>query len=150
MARRNAAPQLLLDNQLCFALYRATRAVQRSYAPHLAELGLTYPQYLAMLVLWEEEPLTVGALGERLHLDSGTLTPLLKRLQEAGLVERRRDEDDERRVNIVLTRRGRALRAKAEGVPAKVFDCYGFSIADGAALRSTLNELSDRIEAVAG
>lgn len=151
MARETHPPQLLLDNQLCFALYRATRAVQRSYAPHLAELGLTYPQYLAMLVLWEEDgPLTVGALGERLHLDSGTLTPLLKRLQEAGFVERRRDEDDERRVNIVLTRRGRALRAKAEGVPAKVFDCYGFSIADGAALRSTLNELSDRIEAVAG
>ena len=150
MARRNAAPQLLLDNQLCFALYRATRAVQRSYAPHLAELGLTYPQYLAMLVLWEEEPLTVGALGERLHLDSGTLTPLLKRLEEAGIVERYRDAEDERRVTVSLTRAGRALRAKAEGVPAKVFDCYGFSIADGAALRSTLNELSDRIEAVAG
>jgi len=146
MARRNAAPQLLLDNQLCFALYRATRAVQRSYAPHLAELGLTYPQYLAMLVLWEEEPLTVGALGERLHLDSGTLTPLLKRLEEAGLVERYRDADDERRVNISLTRAGRALRARAEDVPAKVFGCYGFSLADGVALRETLNALSDRVE----
>jgi MarR family transcriptional regulator, organic hydroperoxide resistance regulator len=151
MARDTHPPQLMLDNQLCFALYRATRAIQRSYAPHLAELGLTYPQYLAMLVLWEADgPLTVGALGERLHLDSGTLTPLLKRLQEAGLVERRRDEGDERRVNIALTRRGRSLRTRAEGVPAKVFGCYGFSVADGVALRTTLNELSDRVEAATG
>ncbi len=147
MARQPHPPQLILDNQLCFALYRATRAVQRSYAPHLAELGLTYPQYLAMLVLWEAEgPLTVGALGERLHLDSGTLTPLLKRLEDAGLVERRRDADDERRVNVVLTRAGRALRARAEDVPAKVFGCYGLSSADGAVLRDTLNALSDRVE----
>ncbi len=149
MARRTHPPQLLLDNQLCFALYRATRAVQRSYAPHLAELGLTYPQYLALLVLWEEDgPLTVGALGERLHLDSGTLTPLLKRLEEAGIVERYRDAEDERRVNVSLTRAGRALRQRAEGVPAKVFGCYGFSVADGAALRDTLNALSDRVEGI--
>lgn len=151
MARRTHAPQLLLDNQLCFALYRATRAVQRSYAPHLAEIGLTYPQYLAMLVLWEaERPLTVGMLGERLHLDSGTLTPLLKRLEEAGLVERRRDEADERRVNVALTHQGRALRTRAEDVPAKVFGCYGFSVADAAELRDTLTALSDRIETVVG
>lgn len=150
MPRETTPPQLQLDNQLCFALYRATRAVQRSYAPHLAELGLTYPQYLAMLVLWEaREPLTVGALGERLHLDSGTLTPLLKRLQEAGLVERRRDDADERRVLITLTRRGRALRDRAKDVPEKVFGCYGFSIADAAALLGTLNGLSERVEAVA-
>lgn len=147
MARQPHPPQLILDNQLCFALYRATRAVQRSYAPHLAELGLTYPQYLALLVLWEADgPLTVGALGERLHLDSGTLTPLLKRLEDAGLVERRRDADDERRVNVALTRSGRGLRAKAEGVPAKVFGCYGLSAAEGAVLRDTLNALSDRVE----
>ena len=151
MARETHPPQLLLDNQLCFALYRATRAVQRSYAPHLAELGLTYPQYLAMLVLWEaEQPLTVGALGERLHLDSGTLTPLLKRLQEAGLVERRRDDADERRVLVVLTAQGRALQTRAEGVPEKVFGCYGMTVAEGAALRDTINALSDRVEDLAG
>lgn len=144
---RRTPPQLLLDNQLCFALYRASRAVQRGYAPHLAELGLTYPQYLTMLVLWEADaPITVGALGERLRLDSGTLTPLLKRLEEAGLVERRRDADDERRVNIALTSAGRDLRDRARDVPAKVFACNGLTIAESIALRDTLHLLSDRFE----
>jgi DNA-binding MarR family transcriptional regulator len=148
MTRKGHPPQLLLDNQLCFALYRASRAVQRGYAPHLAELGLTYPQYLTMLVLWETDaPLTVGAIGERLRLDSGTLTPLLKRLEDTGLVERRRDADDERRVNIALTDDGRALRARAAGVPAKVFACNGLTIAESIALRDTLTALAERFEA---
>ena len=148
MTRQGHPPQLLLDNQLCFALYRATRAVQRGYAPHLAELGLTYPQYLTMLVLWEADAaLTVGAIGERLRLDSGTLTPLLKRLEDTGLVERRRDAADERRVNIALTDDGRALRSRAEGVPAKVFACNGLTVAESMALRDTLTALSDRFEA---
>ena len=150
MARRTHPPQLALDNQLCFALYRATRAVQRTYQPFLLELGLTYPQYLAMLVLWEAPaPLTVGAVGERLHLDSGTLTPLLKRLEESGLVQRQRDPDDERRVNIALTAAGRALRRRAEPVPGQVFACYELSIEEAAALRDTLNALSDQIDAAA-
>lgn len=147
MTRQGHPPQLLLDNQLCFALYRATRAVQRGYAPHLAELGLTYPQYLTMLVLWEADaPLTVGAIGERLRLDSGTLTPLLKRLEDTGLVERRRDADDERRVNVALTHEGRALRSRAAGVPAKVFACNGLTIAESIALRDTLTTLAERFE----
>jgi MarR family transcriptional regulator, organic hydroperoxide resistance regulator len=148
MNRPPHPPQLLLDNQLCFALYRATRAVQRGYAPHLAELDLTYPQYLTMLVLWEADaPLTVGTIGDRLHLDSGTLTPLLKRLEETGYLERRRDPSDERRVNIALTPEGRALRDRAEGVPAKVFACNGLTVAESLALRDTLVTLSERFEA---
>jgi len=147
---REAHPQLLLDNQLCFALYRASRAVQRGYAPHLADLGLTYPQYLTMLVLWESDgPLTVGAIGERLRLDSGTLTPLLKRLEETGLVQRRRDPDDERRVNIELTDVGLALRERAADVPQRVFACYGLSLDEAVALRTALNALSDQVDAVA-
>ena len=151
MPARPYPPQLALDSQLCFALYRASRAVQRSYQPFLIELGLTYPQYLAMLVLWEAEgPLTVGAVGERLHLDSGTLTPLLKRLEESGLVERHRDPADERRVNIALTPAGRTLRRRAERVPGQVFACYGLSLDEAVALRDTLNALSDQIDAAGG
>src|SRR4051794_13833962 len=101
--------QLELGRQLCFALYTASRAVTRAYAAPLGELGLTYPQYLVLLALWArpEEPRTVGALGQAVQLDSGTLTPLLKRLEAAGLVHRRRDQADERRVLIELTAAGR-------------------------------------------
>jgi DNA-binding MarR family transcriptional regulator len=106
-----------LDEQLCFALYRASRAVVRAYADLLAPLGLTYPQYLTMLVLWETDGVPVKRLGERLVLDSATLTPLLKRLEQQGLVSRRRDADDERVVRIHLTPAGRALQEKARDVP---------------------------------
>ena len=102
---------LLLDNQLCFALYSASLAMTKLYKPLLDELGLTYPQYLAMLVLWERDGLTVSELGERLSLDSGTLTPLLKRLEAAGLIARIRAVEDERRVHITLTAAGRKLKA---------------------------------------
>lgn len=111
---------LLLDRQVCFPLYAATNLLNRLYGPVLKPLGLTYPQYLVMLVLWEEEPQTVGALGARLYLDSGTLTPLLKRMEQAGLVSRTRDTEDERRVLIGLTERGRALRADALHVPETI------------------------------
>ena len=111
---------LQLDNQLCFALYSASLAMTRLYKPLLEPLGLTYPQYLALLVLWERDGLAVNELGERLFLDSGTLTPLLKRLEASGLVERQRDPQDERRVRIRLTPQGRALRERAESVPACV------------------------------
>ncbi|MDD3446954.1 MAG: MarR family transcriptional regulator [Zavarzinia sp.] len=104
---------LRLDDQLCFALYSASHLMTRAYRPMLAAIGLTYPQYLAMLVLWEADDLTVGALGERLFLDSGTLTPLLKRLEALGHVERRRDPADERQVRVRLTESGRALEAEA-------------------------------------
>jgi DNA-binding MarR family transcriptional regulator len=110
-------PDLKLDQQLCFPLYAASNLLTRLYRPLLEELGLTYPQYLVMLALWELAPAGVGELGERLHLDSGTLTPLLKRLEAAGLVERLRDSRDERRVRVSLTAKGRSLKAKAQPVP---------------------------------
>lgn len=108
--------QLLLDRQLCFALYSASLAMTRAYAPLLADLRLTYPQYLAMLVLWETDGLSLGEVGARLFLDSGTLTPLMKRLEAQGLVERRRGLQDERTLSLHLTREGRALRRRASAV----------------------------------
>lgn len=108
---------LLLDRQVCFPLYAATNLLNRLYGPVLRPLGLTYPQYLVMLVLWERQPQTVGSLGARLHLDSGTLTPLLKRMEAAGYVTRTRDHEDERRVIISLTEKGTALREQAVHVP---------------------------------
>jgi DNA-binding MarR family transcriptional regulator len=141
-------PQLELDNQLCFALYNASRAMTRAYGPLLADLGLTYPQYLAMLVLWESEgPITVGALGDQLHLDSGTLTPLLKRLAQLGFVQRDRDPADERRVLITLTTAGQGLRDQAEGVPAKAFACFGLEPRQAQALKDQLAELAESLAA---
>ena len=113
-------PALLLDNQLCFALYSASLAMTKLYKPLLAELGLTYPQYLVLLVLWEQDDVIVSTLGERLFLDSGTLTPLLKRMEAAGLLVRTRSAQDERRVQISLTEVGRKLKARAARVPACV------------------------------
>ena len=116
-ASKDKDDPLLLDRQVCFPLYAATNLLNRLYGPVLRELGLTYPQYLVMLVLWEQQPQTVGALGERLYLDSGTLTPLLKRMEAAGHVNRTRDPEDERRVIITLTKTGEALREQAVHVP---------------------------------
>jgi DNA-binding MarR family transcriptional regulator len=107
-----------LDRQVCFPLYAASNLLTRLYRPVLAEIGLSYPQYLVMLVLWKQTPQTVGSLGDRLNLDSGTLTPLLKRMELAGLVTRTRDAEDERRVLIELTPEGRALREAVRNVPA--------------------------------
>lgn len=109
---------LLLDRQICFPLYAASNLLNRLYRPVLAQLNLTYPQYLVMLVLWETAPCSVGTLGEKLFLDSGTLTPLLKRLAANGLVERQRDPTDERRVLISLTAQGQALKQQAAIIPA--------------------------------
>jgi DNA-binding MarR family transcriptional regulator len=122
MTHKTAAadPALQLENQLCFALYSASLAMTKVYKPLLAGLGLTYPQYLVLLVLWQETGLTVSQLGERLYLDSGTLTPLLKRLEGAGLVTRLRDVADERQVRINLTAAGRALKSRAAAVRACV------------------------------
>ena len=123
-------PALLLDNQLCFALYSTSLAMTKIYKPLLAPLGLTYPQYLAMLVLWEQDGIMVSELGERLYLDSGTLTPLLKRLEAMGLIARLRDVADERRVHVTLTTAGRKLKAKAAVIPACVVSAAGCSPAD--------------------
>ena len=138
-------PQLRLDGQLCFALYAASRAVIKAYGPLLDEIGLTYPQYLTMLVLWERDELSVGELGAQLHLDSGTLTPLLKRLAALQLVVRHRDEADERRVIISLTKRGRALRSPAECIPGAMFSQLGLAPKDAALLLRQLTELTARL-----
>jgi DNA-binding MarR family transcriptional regulator len=120
-------PQLELDAQLCLPLYAASRAVTRRYGDLLADAGLTYPQYLTMLALWGGAPLTVGDIGTRLHLDTGTLTPLLKRLEQAGLVVRRRDPADERRVLIEPTTAGWALREQVTEVPGELGESIGLS-----------------------
>ena len=142
-------PQLELDRQLCFALYTASRAVVRSYAPLLEDAGLTYPQYITMLVLWEapERPRSVGELGERLHLDSGTLTPLLKRLSALGYVTRSRDAEDERRVLVTVTAEGLALRDRLAAVPASFLSCLNVDVAEASALRDQLTALTMALEA---
>lgn len=134
---------LRLDDQLCFPLYAAARAIQQHYRPLLARLGLTYPQYLVMLVLWETDGLSVSAIGARLHLDSGTLTPLLKRMAAADRVERRRSTTDERVVTIHLTPEGHALRSRAEAVPTQLVGCLAPHTAelDVARLKHDLDRL---------
>lgn len=141
-------PALLLDNQLCFALYSASLAMTKLYKPLLDALGLTYPQYLVMLVLWERDGTTVSALGERLFLDSGTLTPLLKRLEAAGLLARVRDAQDERRVRITLTPSGRALRTEAERIPGCVLQSTHCPLPELMALTTQLQGLRDQLSAL--
>ena len=136
---------LLLDNQLCFALYSSSLAMTKLYKPLLDELGLTYPQYLAMLVLWERDGLMVSQLGERLHLDSGTLTPLLKRLEACGLIARIRALEDERRVHITLTAAGRKLKAAARKIPACILIATQCSPAQLVQLTQQLQALRDRL-----
>ena len=137
-------PALLLDNQLCFALYSTSLAMTKLYKPLLAQIGLTYPQYLVMLVLWEQDGITVSELGERLFLDSGTLTPLLKRLEASGLLVRQRDAQDERRVRTTLTPQGRALRDAAEPIPACVLQSTGCTLPEVMALTAQLQRLRDQ------
>lgn len=136
---------LRLDNQLCFALYAASRAMTQAYQPLLAPLGLTYPQYLALLVLWEEDGVPVKRLGERLHLDSGTLTPLLKRIEAQGLVTRERSAEDERVVEIRLTAKGRALKKRAGEIPGAVLCKTNLTLPDLARLRDELGQLTATI-----
>jgi MarR family transcriptional regulator, organic hydroperoxide resistance regulator len=143
-------PQLELDRQLCFALYTASRAMVRAYGPLLEGARLTYPQYITMLVLWEEprQPRTVGELGARLHLDSGTLTPLLKRLSAMGYVTRSRDAADERRVLVDLTPAGLGLRDQLATVPQSLFErCRGLDPAEADSLRERLVALAAAVEA---
>lgn len=140
---------LSLANQMCFAVYSTAHALNRVYKPLLDPLGLTYPQYLVMLVLWEDDGLTVKEIGQRLRLDSGTLTPLMKRLQAAGLVRRERDASDERQVRINLTDQGRALREKAEAVPLGLLEATGCTADEAQALRAMFLRLRDRLDAAA-
>jgi len=140
-----SAESLHLDRQVCFALYSASLAMTKLYQPLLVSLGLTYPQYLAMLILWESDGITVSAIGERLFLDSGTLTPLLKRLQAAGLVTRERDAEDERRVRVHLTDAGRGLQAKAEAIPPCVLESTGCTVPELGELTQRLRMLRSRL-----
>jgi MarR family transcriptional regulator, organic hydroperoxide resistance regulator len=132
---------LRLDRQVCFRLYAASNLLTRLYRPVLTELGLTYPQYLVMLTLWEGAPQSVGDIGVRLYLDSGTLTPLLKRLEAAGLVSRERDASDERRVLVTLTKAGRALKLQAKKVPATLARGLNLQPAQVVELRKTVDDM---------
>lgn len=136
---------LSLDRQLCFPLYAASRAMTQAYAPLLSRLGLTYPQYLVMLVLWETDGVTVKEVGERLYLDSGTLTPLLKRLEAQGLVRRERSTEDARSVHVHLTAQGRALRRKAVSVPEALVCRFGMSLEDVTRLRRDIRRLFEAL-----
>lgn len=138
---------LQLDNQLCFALYSTSLAMTKLYKPLLDELGLTYPQYLAMLVLWEQDGLMVSEIGERLYLDSGTLTPLLKRLEASGLISRIRAVEDERRVHITLTAAGRKLKAKAAKIPDCILTAAQCPVPELMALTQQVQALRQRLVA---
>ncbi len=139
---------LLLDNQLCFALYSASLAMTKLYKPLLAALGLTYPQYLVMLVLWEQGTVTVSELGARLSLDSGTLTPLLKRMESAELLQRARSSADERRVQVTLSAAGRKLKARAARVPGCVVRAAGCPLPELVSLTRQVRALRDQLAAV--
>jgi DNA-binding MarR family transcriptional regulator len=136
---------LSLDHQLCFALYSASLAMTKLYKPLLDELGLTYPQYLALLVLWERDGITVSELGERLTLDSGTLTPLLKRLEAAGWITRLRDTADERRVLIRLSAAGRALKTRARRIPGCVLQAAHCTVDEALSLTQQVKTLRQRL-----
>jgi len=156
MARSKAQPPgdsraewLQLDRQLCFALYSSSLAMTRIYKPLLAPLGLTYPQYLVMLVLWEGDGPSVSQLGQRLSLDSGTLTPLLKRLESLGHIERRRASDDERRVDIFLTPAGRKLRELALDIPSQLACASACELDEVIALTQRLTQLRQQLNRAA-
>lgn len=140
------APELSLDDRLCLALYQASRSMTARYRPLLGRLGLTYPQYLVLVLLWQEGESTVGAIGTRLRLESSTLSPLLKRLDGMGLVRRRRTADDERAVLVSLTRQGRDLEARAAGVPDAICDATGLDDDEQAALVTRLRALAAELD----
>jgi DNA-binding MarR family transcriptional regulator len=140
-------PQPELNEFLCFAVYSANHAFNRVYKPLLEALGLTYPQYLAMVVLWAEDDQTVGSLGEKLALESNTLTPLLKRLEALGHVSRNRDPRDERQVRVRLTDQGRALQAEARNVPRSILSATGLSVEELGRLQADIVSLNERLRA---
>jgi MarR family transcriptional regulator, organic hydroperoxide resistance regulator len=141
---------LSLEANLCFAIYGAAHAFTRTYKPLLEPLGLTYPQYLVMLCLWEEDGQTVKALGERLGLDSGTLSPLLKRMEQTGFVKRERSREDERQVKIALTDEGKALEARSAGVRQAIGAALGCTMDEAAALRDEVMALKARLMQLEG
>ena len=151
MAKKPALASLLhLDNQICFAVYSAGHAFNRVYKQLLGKLGLTYPQYLVMLVLWERDHLPVKEIGEKLFLDSGTLTPLLKRLETAGLVKRTRGEKDERTVIVTLTAQGEAMRDQAKSVPQGILGASDCTAEELVAMKDDIIALRDRLNKALG
>jgi DNA-binding MarR family transcriptional regulator len=152
MARKPMAADqpLRLDNQICFAVYSAAHAFNRVYKPLLDRLGLTYPQYLVMLVLWERDGVPLKDIGERLFLDSGTLTPLLKRLEAAQIIKRTRSTADERQVLIALTHHGLALKETARAVPQSILAATACSVGELLSLKNEIVALRDRLNAVVG
>ena len=151
MASNSSADSpLRLDNQICFAVYSTAHAFNRVYKPLLDKLGLTYPQYLVMLVLWERDGVPVKDIGERLFLDSGTLTPLLKRLEAAELIRRTRNAEDERQVLIALTAKGELLKEKAKAVPQSILAASACSVGELVATKNEIVALRDRLNAALG
>ncbi|MBN1475044.1 MAG: MarR family transcriptional regulator [Syntrophaceae bacterium] len=138
---------LKLDNQLCFVLYASSRVLTKLYGPFLAKLNLTYPQYLVMLVLWEHETLSVSDIGRLLYLDSGTLTPLLKRLEASGLLTRTRLSTDERKVMVALTPQGGAMKKQAVSVPMELFCRSGLTVEEFQAIKQNVTTLLERMNA---
>jgi DNA-binding MarR family transcriptional regulator len=132
---------LKLDNQLCFPLYAASRKIVKTYTPYLKPLGLTYTQYITLMVLWEKNEVKIKELGEKLFLDTGTLTPLLKKMEEAGLITRKRSSEDERVVNIKITNKGMQLREKCVDIPANVGGCVRLDTDEAKLLHKVLNEI---------
>lgn len=137
---------LQLDRQLCFALYSSSLAMTKLYKPLLTPLNLTYPQYLVLLVLWEQDGQSIGELGERLSLDSGTLTPLLKRMEQSGLLSRERDAEDERRVRLTLTKDGRALKTEARRIPESLACASACSLQELESLTQRLHQLRQALQ----
>jgi len=138
--------QLKLENQICFPIYAASRLITREYQPLLDELGLTYPQYLALMVLWEHDGLSVNDIGQKLLLNTNTVTPLLKRMEAQGLVARQRSADDERRVIVSLTPQGRALQEQAAAIPAQLVAGLNADDVDEQALHAMLAQLQKIIQ----
>lgn len=143
--KKPADHALHLENQLCFTLYSTSLAMTKLYKPLLEAIGLTYPQYLVMLVLWEEDGLTVSEIGEHLFLNSGTLTPLLKRMEATGLLARLRDSEDERRVHVKLTAAGSLLKVKAEDIPSCIHDMTGCSLIELVSLTQNIKKFRQRL-----
>ncbi len=148
MANQDSCSDLMLDNQLCFALYSTSLLMTKVYKPLLKELGLTYPQYLAMLVLWEEDGLTVGTVSARLLTDPGSLTPLLKRLEADELIRRTRSDRDERIVLLTVTAKGWGLRQQAKAIPSCIVGAAGQSVEQLTTLKQQIVDLRDNLKKI--
>lgn len=146
MSTKDGLEKLRLENQLCFPLYAAARKAVSLYTPYLKPLGITYTQYIVFLALWERDGVSVGELCRKLYLDNGTLTPLLKKMEDAGFLTRSRSGEDERVVVVSLTEKGRALREKAREIPARAGDCINISREEAGTLHRLLYKLLDRME----